>query len=225
MTNSCLTALPLLQLKQISIQRREVPILSSFSLSLSPSNIVWVLGANGVGKTTLLKVTAGLLTPDSGEVLWSGIPFNHARSEKCIDLHYIGHTNGIKLGLSVEENLYLTQAILNKPTQCTVEEALSTVGLLSKCNAFARDLSAGQQRRLAIARLCFLPAKVWIIDEPFTAMDEQGISVMAALFKAQLDRGGGIVASTHRLFSESENFTATQQQFITLTRAADATIL
>lgn len=211
----------ILELNYINLQRKETSILSSFSLHLAPGDISWILGANGVGKTTLLKIAAGLLTPDSGEVLWNGVSLNKARNEKIIDLHYIGHNNGVKLGLSVEENLYLSQAILDKPNQCTVEHALSIVGLLTKRNVLCRDLSAGQQRRVAMARLYFLPAKVWIIDEPFTAMDEQGIEMIGVLFKEHLEKQGAILASTHRLFSETENFDSKQQRFITLTRASD----
>jgi len=207
---------PILCLNNIRASRAATRVLSGFNLSLQPQEIVWVLGPNGVGKTTLLRVAAGLLMPESGKVLWNGKSLNAARNEREFSVHYIGHNNGIKLSLSVEENLYLAQATLGIKNTCTVAQALLEVGLTHKHNVVCRELSAGQQRRVALARLFFLPAKVWILDEPFTAMDEQGLQLLASLFMYQLNSGGSILASTHRLFAEKDIFTSHAQRFITL---------
>jgi heme exporter protein A len=210
----------ILQLDKITISRANTPVLSSFSLTINPSEIHWILGPNGVGKTSLLKASAGLLALEEGNILWEGKPISQIRAEQSAAIHYIGHTNGIKLALTVEENLKLAAAVSGFPTRTSLSEAIKKVGLQQKHDVLCRELSAGQQRRVALARLYYLSAKLWILDEPFTAMDDEGSQLISSLFIEHLAKSGAIMASTHRLptdFNPQEG-----QYFITLQKKAEA---
>lgn len=207
-----------LQLNNITISRSNSIVLSTFSLTIQAGELHWVLGPNGVGKTSLLKAAAGLLPLEEGEIFWNGKPINEVRAEQASSIHYIGHNGGIKPTLSVEENLNLVRAVLGFTPQCSVSEALSKVGLLKKRNTLCRELSAGQQRRVALARLYFLEAQLWILDEPFTAMDEEGVQVISDLFSHHLEKGGAIFTSSHRLFEEKDFFSTAKQYYIHLVK-------
>lgn len=187
----------LLEFQDITMMRAGISLFKSQSFSLQPRELLWVLGANGAGKTSILNAAAGLLSYDTGEILWKNTPIATARAERILNIHYIGHCGAIKPQLTVYENLCYAQTLLQFPCLMSISEAISKVGLTNKSNVRCAELSQGQQRRVSIARLLSLKAELWILDEPFTAIDAQGIELLHAVFVNHLERGGGILSSTH----------------------------
>lgn len=177
---------PLFCAKQLSCMRQQHYIFENLSFDLDAGELLLVEGTNGSGKSSLLRLLTGLATPSSGDILWEGKSL-HSFSFKE-NLHYIGHTNGIKLGLTVEENLHGTNidAILNK------------LQLQQHKKTFAKSLSAGQKRKLALARLFLTPKKCWILDEPLTALDRETQKIFLSALEDHLEKGGIAVMSSHQ---------------------------
>jgi len=165
-----------------------------------PAGLVLVQGGDGVGKTSLLRLLTGLSQPFAGEVCWNGENIRHCRDEYHASLLYLGHQPGVKATLTPLENLSFYQK-LHGPAGDGVDlwRVLAQVGLAGFEDYPAGQLSAGQQRRVALARLWLSerPA-LWILDEPFTAIDKQGVRVLEQLFLAHADRGGMVVLTTHQ---------------------------
>jgi heme exporter protein A len=164
----------------------------------------WVAlrGANGSGKTTLLRCIAGLAHLDAGDTLWNGTPTTREREAYHASLLYAGHLPGIKDDLSAEENVHAALALRGvSASAAATRAALETVGLAARRRLPARKLSAGQRRRIGLARLLLDPAPLWLLDEPLTALDDEG----QALFERQLARhlaaGGLAVIATHHALS------------------------
>ena len=158
-----------------------------------------VEGANGSGKTSLLRILAGLSLASEGQVLWDGKDIHKQRSFYFSKVAYLGHTLGIKSDLSPLENLKITLALASFPfDETAVYRALEQTGLSGKEDVPARSLSAGQKQRVALARLLACPAKLWIMDEPFTALDASGVSLVRDLLETHLRRGGLVVLTSHQ---------------------------
>ncbi len=157
-----------------------------------------VAGANGSGKTSLLRILCGLLTPSSGEVRWRGSPIRSLREEYAKQLVYLGHAPAVKGDLSAAENLSIASALAGFPvSRAQVQAALAALALAA-ADVPLRKLSQGQRRRAALARLCLSAATLWLLDEPFTALDAQGAERLRELFGGHLARGGAIVFTTHQ---------------------------
>lgn len=152
-----------------------------------------VTGPNGAGKSSLLRILSGLLAATSGRVRFEGGDAERPLAEQ---MHYLGHDDALKGALSVAENLGFWRAVLG-PSGCSVEEALDEVGLGGLGRLPAAVLSAGQKRRLAIARLLVTDRPVWVLDEPTTALDALAQARFAALARGHLAGGGVLVAATH----------------------------
>ena len=164
-------------------------------LSLSRGEVLEVHGPNGSGKTTLLRVLCGLAHPESGELRWRGATLRGQREALLAALCHVGHQDGIKLALTVRENL---DAAARLTGGSEPETALSRFGLDRVADTPARALSAGQRRRAALARLLLRDATLWVLDEPFTALDEAGTALMQRLIARQVGGGGAVLLSTHR---------------------------
>ena len=157
-----------------------------------------VRGPNGCGKTTLLRCVAGLTRPDRGNVAWNGHSTRDDRSTFNAGLLYAGHLAGIKDDLSAEENLDGALRLRGQvPDASATRAALAEVGLERRRHLPARRLSAGQRRRIGLARLMLDPAACWILDEPLTALDDAGQALFSRLLRAHLDRGGLALVATH----------------------------
>ena len=164
-------------------------------LSVAEGEMLEIHGPNGSGKTTLLRVLCALTEAESGEIRWHGRLLRGQRESYLASLRYVGHQDGVKLALSVRENLEVA-ARLGGGSE--TGSAIRRFGLETVAETPARALSAGQRRRTALARLLLRPAALWLLDEPFTALDEDGARLMQELLARQVEDGGAVLLSTHR---------------------------
>lgn len=162
-------------------------------------------GRNGSGKTSLLRILCGIRLPESGEIYWDGVDIFKLGPEFREHMAYLGHKDGHKPDLTPMENLRIAQGLGKSKDDITLEEALDQVGLYGFEDVLTRNMSAGQQRRLAIARLLVTDAKLWILDEPFTSLDRAAIEHMERLFEAHLERGGMAAMTTHHRVGFRDN--------------------
>ena len=192
-----------LVVSRLACRRGHRLLFQGVSFVLGPGQVLWLRGANGRGKTSLLRLLTGLSTPESGEIRWSGQALRAAGPAFREQLLYIGHANGLKEDLTVSEALRFLARIHGRPSAPEVlGEALRRLGLFSRRLAPVRTLSQGQRRRVALARLALdltepVGARMWVLDEPYDALDIQGIGVLNELLAAQARRGGCVVLTSH----------------------------
>lgn len=187
-----------LEARQLACQRDGRWLFRDLDLTLNAGEVMRIEGANGSGKTTLLKVLCGQMVDVEGEVLWRGQPLRRVRAELLANLLYVGHGAGIKAHLSGRENLRWYQAVSGErgsSEEC--DQALARVGLVGFEEVPAIQLSAGQQRRIALARLHLTPRLLWMLDEPFTAIDAEGVTALEGLLAEHACRGGAVLVTTH----------------------------
>lgn len=186
----------ILELDQLACTRDDRLLFSRLSAGFSRGDLVQILGANGAGKTSLLRIIAGLTPASSGDIRYLGQSLNKSRWQFAQDSIYLGHLAGIKKSLTPLENLYWFAA--QQPTQIHPEVALKRVGLGGYEDTSCDQLSAGQFRRVALARLHLTKAPVWILDEPFTAIDKAGVEMLEGLLKSHQAEGGLILLTSHQ---------------------------
>ncbi|MBV6816892.1 cytochrome c biogenesis heme-transporting ATPase CcmA [Rahnella sp. PD12R] len=187
----------------LSCVRDERTLFSGLSFTVLPGEMVQIEGRNGAGKTSLLRILAGLSSPDVGEVRWQGVSTRRQRDVFHQELLYLGHQPGIKSVLTAFENLafYLSVSSASVRGDAAAEaiyQALENVGLLGYEDVTVAQMSAGQQRRVALARLWLSKAPLWILDEPLTAIDKQGVATLIALFEQHAQQGGMVLLTTHQ---------------------------
>ena len=192
------TAAPRLTVSALACRRGSRLLFTDLDLDVDAGEIVWVRGQNGSGKTSFLRLVAGLSTPEHGRVLFDGMPVRSAAAHGR-RLVYVAHANALKEDLSVGEALEFLLRIHGRPcTQATVVAALDRLGLLSRRQAMVRTLSQGQRRRVALARLAVDDgAALWLLDEPFDALDIDGIGRLNGLLNDQVRRGGSVLLTSH----------------------------
>ena len=188
-----------LEIRDLAALRGEERIFSAVTFSLSPGDALVVTGRNGSGKSTLIRTIAGLLPKDSGavEVSLNGEKIPRA-AEAC---HYLGHRNAMKRELSVEENLVFWKRFLGDfegDNGLEPEAAAEALGLASILHLPFGYLSAGQQRRMAMAKLLTAWRPIWLLDEPTAALDVQSEEIFAGLMRAHREKGGIVIAATHQ---------------------------
>ncbi len=178
--------------------RQQRQLFAGLSFALGTGEMLRVAGANGSGKTSLLRILCGLLAPQAGEVRWQGAPIGRLREEYTRRLLYLGHAPAVKDELSAEENLEIACRLAGQTAVADdVREALARFGL--EGDAPVRRLSQGQRRRAALARLWLSDAvPLWLLDEPFTALDTAGVATLRELLETHAARGGMVVYSTHQ---------------------------
>ena len=186
----------LLQTRDLSCVKDDRVLFEGLNLSLSPGQILLVEGKNGSGKTSLLRILTGLSLPESGDVLWQGKPISEVGADYYEQVNYVGHHDGIKRDLTCLENLRLVQA-MGKPLPIDLDDALEKVNLYRFGENFVATLSAGQKRRLAMARLVVTEALLWIMDEPFTSLDKASMAMFQQMFEQHLANDGVIVMTSH----------------------------
>jgi heme exporter protein A len=189
-----------LSISGLVIERSERILCDNFSCVVKAGEVARIMGENGAGKSTLLKVIAGILQPLEGQIFFSGEDISYHRDMLHRELLYLGHHAGIKAVFSVAENL---NWYCPNQTSDAIELALDVVGLAGYSDTPAHQLSAGQQRRIALARLWLTDKKVWLLDEPFTALDVKGVAVLEAKIKQHTDAGGLVILTTHQALDDS----------------------
>lgn len=187
----------LLECRNISFERDDIPLFSGVSFQLHPSQAIQVTGANGAGKTTLLRILATSLQATEGEVLWRGKSIAGQLSEYQDNMLYLGHSAGVKSSLTPRENLQWYFRLFPAVT-AEFDSALRRVSLQGYENVPCHTLSAGQQRRVALARLYLSSASLWILDEPFTSIDVHGVALLESLMTDHLLAGGSIILTSHQ---------------------------
>lgn len=194
-----------LEARQLACERDGRWLFRGLDLTLNAGDVMRIEGPNGSGKTTLLKVLCGQIVDVEGEVLWQGEPLRRVRSELLANLLYLGHGAGVKAHLSALENLRWYQAISgDQVSSRDCELALARVGLVGFEEVPAIQLSAGQQRRIALARLHLTPRLLWVLDEPFTAIDAEGVAALEQLLAEHARRGGAVLVTTHHALERIE---------------------
>jgi len=193
-----------LQARQLACERDERWLFKGLDVDIRNGEVVRIEGPNGSGKTTLLKILSSQLTDYHGELIWNGKAMRQVREHFLANLLYLGHSPGVKTGLSALENLAWYQALDGqKDNQAASWEALESVGLAGFEDVPAGQLSAGQQRRIALARLTLTPRILWVLDEPFTAIDRHGVAALEAQLVAHANNGGCVIVTTHHELSSS----------------------
>jgi heme exporter protein A len=167
-------------------------------LNVDGGRALQVRGPNGSGKTTLLRILCGLTRPEEGTIRWRGRRLRGHDPEYLRDLRYIGHNDGVKLVLSPRENLRIAMALDSGADEQALETALERLDLTNFMDVPCSTLSAGQRRRVGLARLTLGGARLWLLDEPFTALDRTGTDTVRALVEAHLDSGGCAVLTSHQ---------------------------
>ncbi|MFI8479384.1 cytochrome c biogenesis heme-transporting ATPase CcmA [Pseudomonas sp. NPDC078700] len=192
---------PILEARSLSCERDWRMLFEHLELTLVPGEMLQVAGPNGSGKTSLLRLLAGLMQPTAGEVQLYGSALNAQRGELAGKLLWIGHAAGIKGLLTAQENLTWLCALQQPVEREQIWQALEAVGLRGYEDVPCHSLSAGQQRRVALARL-YLPGPIlWILDEPFTALDIAAVAQLEAHLAAHCEKGGLVVMTTHHSLS------------------------
>ncbi len=190
----------MLEVSQLTAIRDERILFESLSFSIDSGELVQIEGRNGTGKTTLLRIITGLGDRDQGEIFWYGESIESNRDAFHEDLLFLGHSTGVKRDLTAYENLRFYLSVHSKASidKETIYQALTKVGLAGREDVPVAQLSAGQQRRVALARLWLSQHKLWILDEPLTAIDKQGVKVLEALFLNHAEQGGIVMLTTHQ---------------------------
>ena len=174
-------------------------LFSNVDCTLQAGHWLYVTGANGVGKTSLLRMVCGLASIEFGDVLWNGQSIQAQHDAYRQDLCYLGHLNALQESMSVAENLAFTCALGGIAlSQAQTDKVLTRFGLRGRSRQLVRHLSQGQKRRVALSRLALSRARLWVLDEPYVAMDEAGVQMLADLIAKHLADGGLAVLTSHQ---------------------------
>jgi len=190
---------PLLTVTELSCARGERRLYSGLNLTVEPGEWLHVQGENGVGKTTLLRALVGLAPPVEGDICWRGENINRGNDDYRREMLYLGHYGAVKEELTPLENLQLSAAL--DGTVLSDHEALTTLvrfGLRGREELPVRFLSAGQKRRVLLARLVTRKALLWILDEPFTALDVKAVDLLSGVIGEHLSNGGMVILTSHQ---------------------------
>lgn len=191
---------PNLSFSQLGCSRGGRQLFSGVDCSLESGRWLYVTGANGVGKTSLLRMVCGLAPIDSGDILWNGVSIHAQRDAYLQDLCYLGHLNALQESMTVRENLGFVMALGGvAPDEAHMVDVLGRFGLRGRQQQLVRHLSQGLKRRVALSRLALSPASLWVLDEPFVAMDEAAVRMLADLIATHLGNGGLAVLTSHQL--------------------------
>ncbi len=201
---------PVLEAEELECIRGDRVLFRNLGFRVNPGTILLVEGPNGSGKTSLLRMACGLSLPSHGAVRWRGVNLRRDADAFYGELSYVGHSPGIKADLTPVENLRFDQALAGGGPD--LSDILRGIGLGRFMDTPCRFLSAGQRRRVALARLQACPATVWILDEPFTAIDREGVTDLTRVMAEHARTGGLLLLTTH----QSVDFDSCQVQTLRL---------
>ncbi len=183
-----------LETRNLCCVRDDRVLFEALDFTVEAGQILLLEGENGAGKTSLLRILCGFREPDNGIVMWRGEEIERTRYHT--DMAYVGHMDGIKKELTVAENLKLSLS-LGQTGKLTIAQALDKVKLSGYDDILVQALSAGQKRRLSLARLLITHNLLWILDEPFTSLDKQGIQLIESIMAEHCAQGGMIAMTSH----------------------------
>lgn len=192
----------LLEALDLSCVRGERTLFSEVDLTVVSGHCLHIIGANGSGKTSLLRILCGLNSPDSGQIKWGG--HSERAQSFASNTAYIGHKDGLKNEFTAIENLRFQQQLDGHADEHLLDDCLAKLGILRCADLPAQSLSFGQRRRLAFARLLLNKKQLWILDEPFTGIDAEGRELIEQLCVRQLKMDGAIVMTHHQSLKDSE---------------------
>jgi heme exporter protein A len=185
-----------LECRDLACLRGERLVFKGVSFALESGAALRLTGPNGSGKSSLLRLLAGLARPEAGTIAWNGAPISADPDAHRARLLFLGHQDAVKPWLTVRENLAFWAAMHGAPTN-GIDPALTRVALAPQAGFPARYLSQGQRRRLALARFSAIPARLWLLDEPTTGLDDASVATLEALVAEHCAKGGLAVVSTH----------------------------
>jgi heme exporter protein A len=190
----------MLEAIELQCERGHRRLFDRLSFGLASGQCMHVVGDNGAGKTSLLRILCGLLRPTHGEVRWHGRRIDRVRDEYGEDLAYVGHLNGVKDDLTAAENLSTWTALAGLSVDSDqVAQALRLFAIDQFAQWPAGQLSQGQKRRIGLARLTMAhQARIWILDEPFNALDRHGVETLNSLIEHHVGSGGAVILTTHQ---------------------------
>lgn len=189
----------MLEVRDLECVRGDHSLFTGLSFRVDRSELLHVRGPNGSGKTTLLRTLCGLSSPGQGEILWRGENIRRLGEDYYRDLTYLGHHNGIKEELTALENLRIACRLAGIPVnEDALLDALQRIGLAGREDLPAKVLSQGQKRRVALARLLLSTMTLWVLDEPYTALDVAAIGVLRRVIAEHLSEGGAVILTTHQ---------------------------
>jgi heme exporter protein A len=189
---------PLLEARNLTLWRGERCLFEDMSFSLAAGELVHLRGPNGCGKTSLLRVICGLTLPESGEVLWRDSQVLSNRTDFHAEMSYVGHRESLKAELSAEENLLHDLGLRRALEPGAVQEALKSVQLHHAMDIPSRSLSAGQKRRVSLARCLASKSRLWILDEPYTNLDIAGRTLVDSMMTNHLQQDGIVLLVAHQ---------------------------
>jgi len=189
----------MLEVENLACSRGDHQLFSNLSFTLAAAELMQVQGENGSGKTTLLRTLCGFMRPTAGEIRWCGSDVRLEEERYLAEMIYLGHLNAIKDELNALENLQISAGLAG----CKIDEtqalsALRRLGLRRREHLPVKVLSQGQRRRVALSRLLVGNAKLWILDEPLTALDVGAVALMEELIAEHLSKGGAVIFTTHQ---------------------------
>lgn len=193
-----------LNVRELHLWRGERHLLRGVSFALQRGELLQVVGPNGVGKTSLLRCVAGLLPVESGEIEWDGAPLRSCSDAYHQALAYLAHMNALKADLTALENLQFSVGMRRDVAPPSLQAALLRLQIAQCADLPVRSLSAGQKRRVSIARILLTQAQLWILDEPITNLDAAGIALFERCMAEHLREGGMILTAAHQLLLQGQ---------------------
>lgn len=189
----------MLEVTDLACSRGDFQLFNGLNFTLSAGELLQIKGRNGSGKTSLLRTLCGFLQPDEGKICWHGQSIEQLGEDFYRDLLYLGHHNAIKDDLNAIENLCLSAGLSGIDlTVPQARDALFSLGLKGRVRLPVKVLSQGQRRRVALSRLLVGQAKLWILDEPLTALDVGAVDLIQQLIAGHLANGGAVIYTTHQ---------------------------
>jgi heme exporter protein A len=206
-----------LSVQELQCSRGDLCLFQGLSFELQPGQLIWLEGRNGSGKTTLLRTLCGLFLADHGDILWQKQPIRQIPDEFYRQLFYLGHQNALKLDLNPIENLTVLSRLAGQAvSESQLEAALAKMGLAGYEDVPVRKLSQGQKRRVALSRLLISDAPLWVLDEPFVALDVAAVELLQSIIVQHVQDGGMVILTTHQAVPLPEE----QMQRLSLDRYA-----